>query len=384
MITRARPLSALRRGLLVAAALLTIPVAGLYAQTTGRLFGQLTDAQGASLPGVTVSVSSPSMQGTQTQVTDGEGNYRFPSLPPGHYTVKAELASFKTIEQPVDVGLDRTVTLESQDVARRRHRIGHGPGDVADGRHDLDDHGRQRHARKCSTSFRCAATSTRLTTMAPGVTSDMVGPIVYGSSSAENQYIIDGLNTTGVELGDKGKTLNYDFVQEVEVKTGGLPAEYGRMTGGVVNVLTKSGGNQFSGSVFGFGEGGAAAGQQQHRGQAAGDDHAVTDIAHQADVGGRAGRIHRSRIASGSSAPTTASTRVDDTTVIRTISLAGSAGDRLASVPLDDQPRSVRGEADRQGRLGPHVQLQRERRSVEARRQRLHDLRSAEHVRRRA
>ena len=141
MIKRARPLSALRRGLLVAAALLTIPVAGLYAQTTGRLFGQLTDAQGASLPGVTVSVSSPSMQGTQTQVTDGEGNYRFPSLPPGHYTVKAELASFKTIEQPVDIGLDRTVTLESQDADRRRHRNGHGPGDVAGGRHDLDDTG---------------------------------------------------------------------------------------------------------------------------------------------------------------------------------------------------------------------------------------------------
>ena len=59
---------------------------------------------------------------------------------------------------------------------------------------------------------------------------------VYGSSGAENQYIIDGLNTTGVELGDKGKTLNIDFIQEVGVKTGGLPAEYGRMTGGVVNV----------------------------------------------------------------------------------------------------------------------------------------------------
>ena len=59
MIKRARPLSALRRSLLVAAALLTIPVTGLYAQTTGRLFGQLADAQGAALPGVTVTVSSP-------------------------------------------------------------------------------------------------------------------------------------------------------------------------------------------------------------------------------------------------------------------------------------------------------------------------------------
>ena len=161
LITRARPLSALRRGLLVAAALLTIPVAGLYAQTTGRLFGQLTDAQGAALPGVTVTVSSPALQGTQTQVTDGEGNYRFPSLPPGHYTVKAELAE---LQDDRTAGRHRPRLhgyLESQDVAGRRHRIGHGPGDVADGRHDLDDHGRQRRRPTCSTSFPCAATSTR-------------------------------------------------------------------------------------------------------------------------------------------------------------------------------------------------------------------------------
>ena len=72
-----------------------------------------------------------------------------------------------------------------------------------------------------------------------------------GRRGAENQYIIDGLNTTGIELGDKGKTLNFDFVQEVEVKTGGMPAEYGRMTGGVINVITKSGSNSFKGSGFG-------------------------------------------------------------------------------------------------------------------------------------
>ena len=54
----------------------------------------------------------------------------------------------------------------------------------------------------------------------------------YGSSGAENNYIIDGLNTTGIEIGTEGKTLNFDFVEEIEVKTGGLPAEYGRMTGG--------------------------------------------------------------------------------------------------------------------------------------------------------
>ena len=98
--------------LLFAATLLLIPATGAYAQTTGRIVGQVLDAQGASLPGATVTVSSPNLQGTQTQVTDSQGNFRFPSVPPGRYTVKVDLASFKTLEQKdVEVGLDRTVTL---------------------------------------------------------------------------------------------------------------------------------------------------------------------------------------------------------------------------------------------------------------------------------
>lgn len=69
--------------------------------------------------------------------------------------------------------------------------------------------------------------------------------------------MIEGLNTTGAETGTEGKVLNFDFIQEVEVKTGGLPAEYGRLTGGLINAITKSGGNEFSGDVFGFYEGGS-------------------------------------------------------------------------------------------------------------------------------
>ena len=69
--------------------------------------------------------------------------------------------------------------------------------------------------------------------------------------SAENQYIIDGVNTTGVK-GHQAKALNNEFVQEVEVKTGGYEAEYGRALGGDVNVVTKSGGNEFHGDAFGY------------------------------------------------------------------------------------------------------------------------------------
>ena len=75
---------------------------------------------------------------------------------------------------------------------------------------------------------------------------------VYGSSGAENTFIVDGVNTTGVEYGFQGKELNFEFIQEIDVKTGGYEAEYGRSTGGIINVITKSGGNEFHGDVFGY------------------------------------------------------------------------------------------------------------------------------------
>ena len=78
------------------------------------------------------------------------------------------------------------------------------------------------------------------------------GISVYGTTSAENLFLIDGVDTTNVIEGFQGKAINTEFIQEVEVKTGGYQAEYGRATGGVVNVITKSGGNEFHGDIFGY------------------------------------------------------------------------------------------------------------------------------------
>jgi hypothetical protein len=73
---------------------------------------------------------------------------------------------------------------------------------------------------------------------------------VYGATSAENQWIIDGVNTTDPFKGIQGKAINAEFIQEVEVKTGGYQPEYGRALGGIVNVITKSGGNAYHGDGF--------------------------------------------------------------------------------------------------------------------------------------
>ncbi|HTG99665.1 MAG TPA: carboxypeptidase regulatory-like domain-containing protein [Vicinamibacterales bacterium] len=309
--------------LLVAAALLLVPATGAQAQTTGRILGQVLDAQGAALPGATVTVSSPNLQGVQTQVTDSEGNYRFLSLPPGRYTVKVELASFKTAEQPnVDVGLDKTVTLpvtlqlasvtESVTVTAVSSTI--DTTSTVTGVNAGADLFERIPLRR---DFYAVAR------VAPGTTEDTVGTVVYGSTGAENQYIIDGLNTTGVEVGDKGKTLNFDFVQEVEVKTGGLPAEYGRMTGGVLNVVTKSGSNTLRGSGFVNTEGGFLQADDDTRDKRPAWTTTVTDIDSRSDFGGElGGPFFRDRLWFFGAYNRTNENR--NTTVIRALASPGS------------------------------------------------------------
>jgi Carboxypeptidase regulatory-like domain/TonB dependent receptor-like, beta-barrel len=311
--------------LLILAAAVLIPWVTLQAQTTGRIVGQIVDAQGAVVPGVTVTVSSPNLQGVQTQVTDSQGNFRFPSLPPGRYTVKAELASFKNYEQPnVDVGLDKTVSLAVKlDLAGVAEAV-----TVAAQSPSIDTTSNTTGVNVTPDLFNRLPVRRDfidLTRLAPGVVNDAVGPTFYGSSGAENQYIIDGLNTTGVELGDKGKSVNSDFIQEVEVKTGGLPAEYGRMTGGLVNVLTKSGSNQFRGSAFGFGEGGGLQSDNKTADKRPQTTTQVADIAHLGDFGGELGGfIVKDKLWFFGAYDHI--NQKDETTVIRTISSVGAPG----------------------------------------------------------
>src|SRR6266542_6034120 len=90
-------------------ALTALPV---FAQTTGQILGTVVDAQSAVLPGVTVSATSPQLQGTRTAVTDSTGTYRFPTLPPGTYAVKATLSGFQdAVQENITVSLDKSVTL---------------------------------------------------------------------------------------------------------------------------------------------------------------------------------------------------------------------------------------------------------------------------------
>jgi Carboxypeptidase regulatory-like domain len=307
----------------LAAVLLLASSSALWAQTTGRIQGQVVDAQGAAVPGATVTVTSPALQGLLTQVSDGEGRFRFPSVPPGRYAVKSELSSFKTVElKDVEVGLDRTatvpITMQLAGVSESVTVLGTTP--VIDSTSTITGVVAGAEILNRIPVRRDIYSATRFSA---GVVDDAVGPTVYGSSGAENQYIIDGLNTTGVELGNKGKNVNMDFIEQVETKTGGLPAEYGRNTGGIVNAVTKSGSNVFRGSAFGFTEGGFLSADDSTRDERPQTTTQVTDTSHRADIGGTLGGfIVKDKLWFFGSVDY--ADRGIDTTVIRTIESPGS------------------------------------------------------------
>jgi outer membrane receptor protein involved in Fe transport len=234
-----------------------IPRTGLLAQTTGTVEGTVTDQSNAPLPGVNVDLAGPSMQGTRTVVTSVSGTYRFPGVPPGAYTITASLPDLGKVQKTATVSLDATATVYLQLALTASADV------TVTGEAPLVD------STSTTTGTNYNATVINRLPLGrnyadivfaqPGTQADFADEqgrglaiSMYGSTSAENLFLIDGVNTTNVVRGLQGKDINNEFIEEVEVKAGGYQAEYGRNTGGVINVITKSGGNTFHGDVFGY------------------------------------------------------------------------------------------------------------------------------------
>jgi hypothetical protein len=278
--------------LLVLSVLLAV---GAFAQTatTGSIEGKITQA-GNPLPGVTVEIRSANLQGVRTDVTDAQGNFRFTLLPPGNYSLTSNLSGFNTVKQQnIAVGLNRTVTLDvtmSAAVSETIVVTGAAPVvDVTSAASGVNITSETMRGLPIARNF------TSVSQIAPGVTTQAGngqgnGQVtVYGSSGSENEYIIDGLNTTGVSHGLNVKNVNYDFIQETEVMTGGLPAEYGRMTGGAINAITKSGSNEFRGDVFGYKAGGSLYSNPKYQPSVPATSTTIGDISQQYDFGANLG-----------------------------------------------------------------------------------------------
>ena len=242
---------------LLFAVLVLLVSAAAFAQTTGGLVGKVVDTTGGALPGVTVEAKSPSVQGTRNTVSDITGTYRLALLPPGEYVVDFKLEGFAATARRnviVSLGKDTTVDVTLRPAALSEELTISASSPVVDTTSTTLGTNLTTRAIETLPTGRNYASIVQVT---PGVSSD-ANPnnsnqstiTVYGSSGAENAYYIDGVNTTNMEYGFQGKELNFEFISEVDVKTGGYEAEFGRSTGGIINVVTKSGGNEFTGDAF--------------------------------------------------------------------------------------------------------------------------------------
>ncbi len=230
--------------------------------TTGTISGRIVDAQGLALPGATITATGS--QGSKTAVSGGDGRFTVPFLTPGSYRVRAELQGFTPIERPVvQVRLGQTVEIPLM------LQIGSVEESIQVTSAGVDVTSTTIGATLDSETLSRLPVGRRFSDtlyLTPGVTTGgsvgSANPSVGGSSGLENQYVVDGVNITNggygalgsysIVFGSLGNGTPYDFMQEVQVKTGGYEAEFGQATGGVINVVTKSGSNAFRGSAFAY------------------------------------------------------------------------------------------------------------------------------------
>ncbi|MEO8053622.1 MAG: TonB-dependent receptor [Acidobacteriota bacterium] len=226
--------------------------------TTAALRGRVTN-EGQGLPGVLVTVKSGSLQGARTASTSANGDFVFPGLPPGEYTVGFALQGFRAESrtQPVTVGqearLDVVLSLAGVEtattvVAKSETVATSTPQAAQTFTKELTD-----KLPVTRTLLSSVALAAGVNTNGPG-SSDRIGngtsPVVTisGGQSFDNLFTVDGAVVTDNIRGTPNNLFIEDAIAETTTSTSSVSAEFGRFTGGVVNTVTKSGGNAFSGS----------------------------------------------------------------------------------------------------------------------------------------
>jgi hypothetical protein len=242
----------MRRLLAFIPALLLVLSASAFAQgeQSGAIRGRLTSSDGAPLPGATITVASPSLQGERSAVADVNGVYTLPGLPPGEYVVRFELSGFAPYERKVSVPLgaavvvDRTLGIEAISATVEVTAPATAPVAAPAGAFNI----RTDAARMLP----LGRTPFFFAELAPGVsdnTPQQNQVTIGGGLAYDNVFLVDGVDINDNVFGQPNGLFIEEGIQEVQVLTSGISAEYGRFGGGVVNVITRSGGNLFSGSA---------------------------------------------------------------------------------------------------------------------------------------
>jgi hypothetical protein len=229
-------------------------------QTKAKIFGIVQLEDGSLVPGVTVEATSPKLVGKTTSVTDENGVFRLANLTPGVYKLVFSLQGFQTVVQEnVQLALEQTLNIK---ISMKLGNIEESvtiSGQVA----QIDVKSTAKGMTLTREVFQTLPRGRNfdsLVTAVPGVSSEVLllgGTSVDGASGLENMYYIDGADTTNIKNGSSGQSVSFDFVDEVQVKASGYSAEFGGSLGGVINVVTRSGGNEFHGEVLGYFNGSA-------------------------------------------------------------------------------------------------------------------------------
>ena len=235
----------------------------------GGLTGIVTDASGAVLPGATVTITSKTTGAARTIVTSSDGLYNVPDLDPGRYAMVVELSGFAKVSMDdVAVSLGKTLKVDAQLKVGDMTEVVQVQADARpaiDSRSTLVAHNvtaEEIDRMPKGRSFQSLALT------APSVNSGEIegGFQVNGASGAENAFTVDGVVTNSLIDGSSRQNTVFEYLQEVQVKTTGIAAEYGGALGGVISAVTKSGGNTFRGEAHYYYEGSRP---QRRSGQAA-------------------------------------------------------------------------------------------------------------------
>ncbi len=244
---------------LVAVALVMTGLASAQ-ERFGTLTGKVTDQQGAAVPGVTVTITNTQTGENKVYVTDANGQYVAQDLNPGRYNVAFELQGFSRVERSdISVMLGRSFELDAEvrvGQLTETVQVTAEAAPLVDTRSTLISHNvtaEEFDRLPKGRSFQSIALT------APSVNSGEVegGFQVNGASGAENAFTVDGIVTNSLINGQSRQNTVFEYLQEVQVKTSGISAEYGGALGGVVSAVTKSGGNVFRGEGHYFFEGSA-------------------------------------------------------------------------------------------------------------------------------
>jgi len=221
---------------------------------TGELKGKVVDRSGTPLPGVTVVARNDSLGvSEQGGVTNAQGDYRIIALPPGTgYKLRATLPTyapleFSDLEVPEGASRIQNIVLQPASELKETVRV-EAKGEVVN-----------TESVTTSTTFSSEFISglpvlgrdyQDILSLAPGVTdvNDTGNPNIHGARDTDVLTLVDGLNTTDPFSGYYGQQMNIESIQEIEVITSGSRAEFSRAQGGFVNILTKSGSNEFQGA----------------------------------------------------------------------------------------------------------------------------------------